>query len=191
MDKVQQNIIFNELLDRHENLIISRIRRFHNGDIINDHLQNVLIKFYHLIPRFFNTSPDLFNSPSWIVRVVDNYLKDIYRSKNAKNKLKEIKIADFSAISCILNDDLHDAIKWDLNSKDSLQGAIENILNYLNKQERLLLLMKYYYGKSSDEISGRLKIKHVNVRINRIKKKIQKEINPKIYLEISSRFFAN
>ena len=191
MDKVQQNIIFNDLLDRHQSLIISRIRRYHHGDIINDHLQNVLIKFYHLIPRFFTNSPDVFDSPSWIVRVVDNYLKDIYRANNAKKKLKEIKVADFSAISCILNEDIHEVIKWDLASKDSLHEAIDNILDYLKKEERLLLLMKYYYGKSSDQISRTLKIKHVNVRLNRIKKKIQKEINPKVYQEISSRFFAN
>jgi len=191
MDKVQQNMIFNDLLDRHQSLIISRIRRYHHGDIINDHLQNVLIKFYQLIPRFFKTTPDVFDSPSWIVRVVDNYLKDIYRANNAKKKLKEIKVADFSAISCILNEDIHEVIKWDLASKDSLHEAIDNILDYLKKEERLLLLMKYYYGKSSDQISSRLKIKHVNVRLNRIKKKIQKEINPKVYQEISSRFFAN
>tara|TARA_Y100000385_G_C12741449_1_gene486967 strand:- start:93 stop:668 length:576 start_codon:yes stop_codon:yes gene_type:complete len=191
MDKSQQNIVFNQFLDNHQELIISRIKRFHNGDIINDHLQDVLIKFYHLIPKFFYVSPEIFNSSSWIVTVVDNYLRDIYRSNNAKRKLNEITVSDLNAITCVLNEDHHFAIKWDVNSFDTLQLVIDNILMYLSKKDRLVLLMKYYYGKSSEEIEQRLKIKHVNVRINRIKKKIQKEIKPNFYLEISNRFFAN
>ena len=48
MHKNQQNIVFNQLLDQHEELIISRIKRFYKGDIVNDYFQDVLIKFYHL-----------------------------------------------------------------------------------------------------------------------------------------------
>ncbi len=191
MHKNQQNIVFNQLLDQHEDLILSRIKRFHRGDIINDYFQEVLIKFYHLIPKFFTNNPQVFTSPSWIVTVVDNYLRDVYRANNAKRKLKEIKLSDLSAISCVLNDDHHFAIKWDNDSQDTLQMAIENILVFLSKKDRLIILMKYYYGKSSEEIELRLKVKHVNVRINRIKKKIQKDINPNLYLEISNRFLAN
>ena len=191
MHKNQQNIVFNQLLDQHEELIISRIKRFYKGDIVNDYFQDVLIKFYHLIPRFFLHSPHVFDSTSWIVTVVDNYLRDVHRANNAKKKLKEIKLSDLSAISCVLNDDHHFAIKWDHDTQDTLQMAIDNILVYISKKDRLIILMKYYYGKSSEEIEQRLKIKHVNVRINRIKKKIQKDINPNLYLEISNRFLAN
>ena len=64
MHKNQQNIVFNQLLDQHEDLILSRIKRFHRGDIINDYFQEVLIKFYHLIPKFFTNNPQVFGDQS-------------------------------------------------------------------------------------------------------------------------------
>ena len=62
-------------------------------DLLYRHYQ-FLIKFYHLIPRFFLHSPHVFDSTSWIVTVVDNYLRDVHRANNAKKKLKEIKLSD-------------------------------------------------------------------------------------------------
>ena len=63
---------------------------------------------------------------------------------------------------------------FDLSENPDAYTVMTNMLSLLSKRDALVLKMKYYYGKSSLDISRKLNISHVDVKIARLKSKIIK-----------------
>ena len=126
-----------------------------------------------LVETHYEDLLDLINTASWLKAVVSNFCKSAIRQKNAKRKIK-IDRAGFSALHIenyslpeetspfvIKNEQGHQVI--------DMADVIKHLLGLLSKKDALTLKMKYYYGKSSSLIGKKLNIKHVDVKISRIK----------------------
>ena len=174
MSHRKHHTVFNELLNRYDTLFISVVgKHFKNKEEAQDVYQDFLMHLLMLVETHYEDSLDLINTASWLKAVVSNFCKSAIRQKNAKRKIK-IDRAGFSALH-IENYSLpEETSPFVIKNEQGQQvidmaDVIKHLLGLLSKKDALTLKMKYYYGKSSSLIGKKLNIKHVDVKISRIK----------------------
>ena len=176
MSQREHYTVFNELLNRYDSLFLSVIgRHFPVRQEAQDVYQDFLIHLLFLVESNYRSDLDLLNTASWLKAVVSNYCKSALRKKNAKKKIQFAK-EEFTTL-CLENYSAKDdSIAFTLNSKiyKDPVDAMYHLLGLLPKKDALILKMKYFYGKSSIEIAQRLKTKHIDVRISRLKSRLIK-----------------
>ena len=176
MSQREHHTVFNELLNRYDSLFISVIgRHFPVRQEAQDVYQDFLIHLLFLVESNYQSDLDLLNTASWLKAVVSNYCKSALRKKNAKKKIQFAK-DEFTALDLENYSEKDDSINFTLNPEtfnDSVD-AMHHLLGLLPKKDALILKMKYFYGKSSIEIAQRLKTKHIDVRISRLKSRLIK-----------------
>ena len=176
MSQREHHTVFNELLNRYDSLFISVIgRHFPVRQEAQDVYQDFLIHLLFLVESNYQSDLDLLNTASWLKAVVSNYCKSALRKKNAKKKIQFAK-DEFTALDLENYSEKDDSINFTLNPKtfNDPVDAMYHLLGLLPKKDALILKMKYFYGKSSIEIAQRLKTKHVDVRISRLKSRLIK-----------------
>ena len=174
MSHRKHHTVFNELLNRYDTLFISVVgKHFKNKEEAQDVYQDFLMHLLMLVETHYEDLLDLINTASWLKAVVSNFCKSAIRQKNAKRKIK-IDRAGFSALH-IENYSLpEETSPFVIKNEQGQQvidmaDVIKHLLGLLSKKDALTLKMKYYYGKSSSLIGKKLNIKHVDVKISRIK----------------------
>ena len=175
MSQREHHTVFNELLNRYDSLFLSVIgRHFPIRQEAQDIYQDFLIHLFFLVESNYQSDLDLLNTASWLKAVVSNYCKSALRKKNAKKKIQFAK-EEFTTLNLENYSEKDDSIAFTLNPtfKDPVD-AMYHLLGLLPKKDALILKMKYFYGKSSIEIAQRLKTKHVDVRISRLKSRLIK-----------------
>lgn len=176
MSKREHHTVFNELLNRYDSLFVSVIgRHFPLREEAQDVYQDFLIHLLFLVESNFQSDLDLLNTASWLKAVVSNYCKSALRKRSAKKRI-QFSRDGFTALSLENYSEKDDSIEFILNSKEIEDpiAAMNHLLGLLPKKDALILKMKYFYGKSSIEIARRLKTKHINVRISRLKLRLIK-----------------
>ena len=176
MSQREHHTVFNELLNRYDSLFISVIgRHFPVRQEAQDVYQDFLIHLLFLVESNYQSDLDLLNTASWLKAVVSNYCKSALRKKNAKKKIQFAK-EEFTTLNLENYSEKDDSIAFTLNSKTYKDpvDAMYHLLGLLPKKDALILKMKYFYGKSSIEIAQRLKTKHIDVRISRLKSRLIK-----------------
>ena len=176
MSQREHYTVFNELLNRYDSLFLSVIgRHFPVRQEAQDIYQDFLIHLFFLVESNYQSDLDLLNTASWLKAVVSNYCKSALRKKNAKKKIQFAK-EEFTTLNLENYSEKDDSIAFTLNSKTYKDpvDAMYHLLGLLPKKDALILKMKYFYGKSSIEIAQRLKTKHVDVRISRLKSRLIK-----------------
>ena len=176
MSQREHHTVFNELLNRYDSLFLSVIgRHFPVRQEAQDVYQDFLIHLLFLVESNYQSDLDLLNTASWLKAVVSNYCKSALRKKNAKKKIQFAK-DEFTALDLENYSEKDDSIAFTLNSKTYKDpvDAMYHLLGLLPKKDALILKMKYFYGKSSIEIAQRLKTKHIDVRISRLKSRLIK-----------------
>ena len=176
MSQREHHTVFNELLNRYDSLFISVIgKHFSVRQEAQDVYQDFLIHLLILVESNYQSDLDLLNTASWLKAVVSNYCKSALRKRNAKKKI-QFSRDGFTALSLENYSEKDDSIESILNSKgiEDPISAMNHLLDLLPKKDALILKMKYFYGKSSIEIARRLKTKHINVRISRLKLRLIK-----------------
>ena len=176
MSQGEHHTVFNELLNRYDSLFISVIgRHFPVRQEAQDVYQDFLIHLLFLVESNYQSDLDLLNTASWLKAVVSNYCKSALRKKNAKKKIQFAK-DEFTALDLENYSEKDDSINFTLNPEtfNDPVDAVYHLLGLLPKKDALILKMKYFYGKSSIEIAQRLKTKHVDVRISRLKSRLIK-----------------
>tara|TARA_Y100001978_G_scaffold160594_1_gene146744 strand:+ start:88 stop:669 length:582 start_codon:yes stop_codon:yes gene_type:complete len=176
MSQREHHTVFNELLNRYDSLFISVIgRHFPVRQEAQDVYQDFLIHLLFLVESNYQSDLDLLNTASWLKAVVSNYCKSALRKKNAKKKIQFAK-DEFTALDLENYSEKDDSINFTLNPKtfNDPVDAMYHLLGLLPKKDALILKMKYFYGKSSIEIAQRLKTKHIDVRISRLKSRLIK-----------------
>ena len=176
MSQREHHTVFNELLNRYDSLFISVIgRHFPVRQEAQDVYQDFLIHLLFLVESNYQSDLDLLNTASWLKAVVSNYCKSALRKKNAKKKIQFAK-EEFTTLDLENYSEKDDSIEFTLNPKTFKDpvDAMYHLLGLLPKKDALILKMKYFYGKSSIEIAQRLKTKHVDVRISRLKSRLIK-----------------
>ncbi len=176
MSQREHHTVFNELLNRYDSLFISVIgRHFPVRQEAQDVYQDFLIHLLFLVESNYQSDLDLLNTASWLKAVVSNYCKSALRKKNAKKKIQFAK-DEFTALDLENYSEKDDSINFTLNPEkfNDPVDAMYHLLGLLPKKDALILKMKYFYGKSSIEIAQRLKTKHIDVRISRLKSRLIK-----------------
>ena len=176
MSQREHHTVFNELLNRYDSLFLSVIgRHFPVRQEAQDVYQDFLIHLLFLVESNYQSDLDLLNTASWLKAVVSNYCKSALRKKNAKKKIQFAK-EEFTTLDLENYSEKDDSIEFTLNPKTFKDpvDAMYHLLGLLPKKDALILKMKYFYGKSSIEIAQRLKTKHVDVRISRLKSRLIK-----------------
>jgi len=176
MSQREHYTVFNELLNRYDSLFLSVIgRHFPVRQEAQDIYQDFLIHLFFLVESNYQSDLDLLNTASWLKAVVSNYCKSALRKKNAKKKIQFAK-EEFTTLDLENYSEKDDSIEFTLNPKTFKDpvDAMYHLLGLLPKKDALILKMKYFYGKSSIEIAQRLKTKHVDVRISRLKSRLIK-----------------
>ena len=191
MDIVVQQTICEEFLNRYDRLIFSRILKFKQNEEAKDLFQDFCLHIFQKIPMEFHRNPDAFSSSSWVVQVVDNFLISGFRKENAQSNVHSNTISKLSDYQweTISSSFKEGAAQVELTNEE-FEEVLKVIFRHISRRDVLMLKMKYYYGKSSNYISEKLNISHVNMQIKRIKEQIQSRIPRAVYHAIREKFFG-
>jgi len=143
---------------------VLRICRYYlrNSQDAEDTFQEVFIKLIRKRSTFRGKS----EFKTWLTRIAINTCKDFLKSRSLRNSTDE------SLLDC---NDCIDAAKYD--EYDELYQIITTLpLDYKD-----VILLKYYYGYTSKEIAGILKLTEpaVNSRLHRAKNYLNKILTEK------------
>ena len=192
MDIVVQQTICEEFLNRYDRLIFSRILKFKQNEEAKDLFQDFCLHIFQKIPIEFHRNPDAFSSSSWVVQVVDNFLISGVRKEKAQRNvhgrtISQLKDYQWETISSSFKEG---APQVELTNEE-FEEVLKVIFRHISRRDVLMLKMKYYYGKSSNYISEKLNISHVNMQIKRINEQIQSRIPRAVYHAIREKFFGD
>jgi RNA polymerase sigma factor (sigma-70 family) len=192
MDIVVQQTICEEFLNRYDRLIFSRILKFKQNEEAKDLFQDFCLHIFQKIPIEFHRNPDAFSSSSWVVQVVDNFLISGVRKEKAQRNvhgrtISQLKDYQWETISSSFKEG---APQVELTNEE-FEEVLKVIFRHISRRDVLMLKMKYYYGKSSNYISEKLNVSHVNMQIKRIKEQIQSRIPRAVYHAIREKFFGD
>lgn len=196
MSHRKHHTVFNELLNRYDTLFISVVgKHFKNKEEAQDVYQDFLMHLLMLVETHYEDSLDLINTASWLKAVVSNFCKSAIRQKNAKRKIK-IDRAGFSALHIENYSFPEETSPFVIKNEQGQQvidmaDVIKHLLGLLSKKDALTLKMKYYYGKSSSLIGKKLNIKHVDVKISRIKASLVKRSGIEKLSDLEPFFMKN
>lgn len=140
------------------NLYYNKVYIFFKKRIINqsdaeDLTSDVFLSLYKNFNKYDENKASV---STWIYAIAGNRLKNYYRD----NK-KEISLSDNdSYIELAHNYDYDSVMELD-NMKKSINSAIE----ILSEREKQIIIMKYFLDLNSTEISKRLNLTSVNIRV--------------------------
>ncbi|MDO7609215.1 MAG: sigma-70 family RNA polymerase sigma factor [Crocinitomicaceae bacterium] len=168
--------LFNEIMNRYDLMFVSVIRsHFNNQEDQKDIYQEFSIHLFMLIEAQYSKSIDLLHTATWLKAVVSNFCKSQIRKKNAKRKIKFSSDGFITThLEQFSEDSNTDTPLFDFSGDINSYEIMKSVLKLVSRQEAMMLKMKYYYNKPSTYISRKLNVTHVDVKIGRLKKRIQR-----------------
>ncbi|AEE20262.1 RNA polymerase sigma factor [Dokdonia sp. 4H-3-7-5] len=164
MDKTVEDNFVN-LLEENQNIVHKICRLYtNNRDQHNDLFQEITIQLWRAFPKFRGDS----KFSTWMYRVGLNTAITLYR----KSK-RTVQTQDFDSVMFrISSEEYDDTVEQQLKL---MYSAVKE-LNDIDKA----LVFLYLEDKNYSEISETLGISEVNARVkmNRVKKKLKKILNP-------------
>ena len=168
--------LFNEIMNRYDLMFVSVIRsHFKNLEDQKDIYQEFSIHLFMLIEAQYSKSIDLLHTATWLKAVISNFCKSQIRKKNAKRKIKFSSDGFITThLEQFSEDSDADTPLFDFSGDVNSYEIMKSVLKLVSRQEAMMLKMKYYYNKPSTYISRKLNVTHVDVKIGRLKKRIQR-----------------
>ena len=157
---------FVTLIEEHQNLIHKICRLYTKSNIEHkDLFQEITIQLWKAYPKFRGDS----KFSSWMYRVGINTAITLYRK--SKRKIQSLSFEDVAYK--VPQSEFYD------DTEDQQIKAIYQAIKQFNDIEKAVVFL-YLEDKSYKEISNTIGITEVNarVRMNRIKKKLIKRLNP-------------
>lgn len=135
--------------------------RLKNDDDIYDAVQETIIKAFESIKKLKQTQ----YFKTWIIRILINTTKDIYRRNNTE---RELCIEDIKSSQTTNNDNIE------------IQLDLSFIYKTLKYEERIIIILYYMEGFTDKEIGEILKLKEntVKTKRTRAKQKIKNVLEP-------------
>ncbi len=165
MEQIDENK-FVDLVDKNQNLIHKICRLYTNGEAEHkDLFQEITIQLWKAYPKFRGDS----KFSTWMYRVGINTAITLYR----KSK-RRIRSYNFDEVSYkIPEDTTYNYIE------DQQLEAIYEAVKALNDVDKAIVFL-YLEDKSYKEISETIGLTEINARVkmNRIKNKLKKQLNP-------------
>lgn len=156
---------FVTLLEENQNIVHKICRLYtNNRDQHNDLFQEITIQLWRAFPKFRGDS----KFSTWMYRVGLNTAITLYR----KSK-RTIQTQDFDSVMFRIS-----SVEYDNTVEEQLK-LMYSAVKQLNDIDKALVFL-YLENKNYSEISETLGITEVNARVkmNRVKKKLKKILNP-------------
>lgn len=169
---------FEQLIECYQRKIYNiALRIVGNYDDANDLAQEVLIRIYKSIGSFKQQS----SFSTWIYRITTNVcLDDIRKRKNRKviSLDEEIKLDDGEMKRQIVSDDL---LPEDVAEKSEMRKIVNDAINRLSEEHRIVIVLRDIQGFSYEEISQIVKCPEgtVKSRINRARQVLKNILQTK------------
>lgn len=164
--------IYHELVERYQTKLFSYLYRLiGNKEEAEDLLQNVFVKVYNNI-KSYDTKKKF---SSWIYRIAHNEAVNFLK-KRSRRKLISIEDVQGSKDKLEIADTRKNPIdSW--ISKE-LRKEMQEALEKLPEKYKQVLMLRYYYDKSYEEMSQELKkpVNTIGTLLNRAKKKLMEVI---------------
>ncbi len=168
---MSENRFFNEIYNRFHKKIFSVVcNYFTDRDEQKDAFQEVLI---HISQKLTNLPDDEFakwNSASWLHTTTKNLCISILR----KNKKEFVRFDNDSLFENKIEQSPYKDNPFLENSKSVKKINISDLLNQLKKEDRYLILLRFFKGYSIKEIDQETGITNAAVSISRILVKLKK-----------------
>ena len=156
---------FVSLLEEHQNIVHKICRLYtNNQDAHNDLFQEITIQLWRAYPKFRGDS----KFSTWMYRVSLNTAITLYR----KGK-RTIQTQQFDAVQFKIKSDEYD------DTEEEQLKLMYSAIKQLSDVEKALMFL-YLEDKNYREISETMGITEVNARVkmNRVKNKLKKILNP-------------
>jgi RNA polymerase sigma-70 factor, ECF subfamily len=160
--------VYRELVKRYQKkLFVYLYHLMRNKEETEDVLQDVFIKVYDNLAKFDTQK----KFSSWIYRIAHNEAVNIIKRKNWR---KFISWEDITIKGDTLDLKAKEKSPLDDWIEKELKGEMQTALEKLPDQYREVLILRYFLGKSYDEISEiiRKPVNTVGTLINRAKKRM-------------------
>ncbi len=157
------NEAFDTLLRRHQQRVFNYILHIvKNKDLANDIFQETFVKAITTIKQGRYTENGKF--PAWISRIAHNLIIDYYRQEKAENSVS----CDDDEVDLLNRRDLCDENVEDALVTEQIHTDIKRIIKALPKNQREVLVMRYYRNMSFKEIADATKVS-INTALGRMR----------------------
>lgn len=157
------NEAFDTLLRRHQQRVFNYILHIvKNKDLANDIFQETFVKAITTIKQGRYTENGKF--PAWISRIAHNLIIDYYRQEKAENSVS----CDDDEVDLLNRRDLCDENIEDVLVTEQIHTDIKRIIKALPKNQREVLVMRYYRNMSFKEIADATKVS-INTALGRMR----------------------
>ncbi|MFM8596045.1 MAG: sigma-70 family RNA polymerase sigma factor [Flavobacteriales bacterium] len=161
-------ILFEQIYNAQVPFFKKIIAKYFSSDEQADIQQEFAIHFFFLFEKKYEKDAALFDSKAWLRTVVTHYCISQLRRKKAQKNEVWVNTTTTAILKATENN---------LEREVLLLELLNHALGCVDKQEALILKMKYMYQKPSKEIEQKLGVQYVDVQISRIKAKIRKKLN--------------
>lgn len=152
------------MINNHRGIIFKVCRVYDRGNIHRDDLfQEIVLQLWKSFPGFRNES----KPSTWMYRVALNTAISHFRKRTKYPDHQSLSITEFQIADRSSNDD------------DEKSTLLNHAIDQLSPVEKALIML-YLEEKDYTEISEIIGItpNHVGVKLNRIKAKLEKKLNP-------------
>ena len=157
------NEAFDTLLRRHQQRVFNySLHIVKNKDLANDIFQETFVKAITTIKQGRYTENGKF--PAWISRIAHNLIIDYYRQEKAENSVS----CDDDEVDLLNRRDLCDENIEDFLVTEQIHTDIKRIIKALPKNQREVLVMRYYRNMSFKEIADATKVS-INTALGRMR----------------------
>lgn len=155
---------FSILADRHHDYVVKKCKSYvKNEDEAEDLSQEVFIKVFMQLNSFRSEA----KFKTWLYTIIYHTCVDYLRKKKKNTH---------QVISDKLSAEFEDVIEAEEVDKESLMNALEQLLEQITPEEKLLLLLKYKEKQSLESITASMNISEsaAKMRLLRAKEKVNK-----------------
>jgi len=178
---VQQSIngdldAFDQLVRRYEGKVYGLAYRFMgNHADASDLAQETFLRIYQALARFRGDS----SFATWLYRIAANACRDELRKRQRRRSVSMDEMVDVSPANVPVAGD--DYSPEEVVQRDEVQRQVQDCLNELSEDHRLILLMREMQGMSYEEIAGVLgcSLGTVKSRISRARNALKERMRKK------------
>ncbi|MDO5394505.1 MAG: sigma-70 family RNA polymerase sigma factor [Bacteroidales bacterium] len=157
------NQAFDVLLERHQRRIFNYIMHIiKDADLANDIFQDAFVKVITTIKQGRYSADGKF--VSWVIRIVHNNIIDYYRQEKSENTVS----TDESDYDLLNRRELCDATIEDALVDTAIRDDIRQMVRALPREQRQVLVMRYYGNMSFKEIAERTGV-GINTALGRMR----------------------
>jgi RNA polymerase sigma factor (sigma-70 family) len=174
---MNRDLLLNEILRRY-NPLLKRIigDYFTDSDDASDVYQNLSI---FLLNRLRNENDDhlsRWDTPAWLRVVTKHFCLDVIRENKAKKRINTVNYDSDDAFYAAI----HSSSRVQHNEMNPfgsrLHVNIVEAMSKLNERDRRIILLRFFEGKSIQEVNDEMNLTNGSVYIERIAKKLLKII---------------